>query len=129
VHPFHPVERRTILVAEDEPELRSLISNALSPLGYSVLLAKNGEQAYRLCRQYQGSIHLLITDMLMPVMNGLDLAVKVHALRPETRILYLSESAVLKGAFTEEPGVAFLPKPFTVPELVGKVREVLSSSS
>jgi hypothetical protein len=57
VKPFHPVERRTILVAEDEPELRSLISNALSPLGYSVLLAKNGEHAYRLCRQYRGSYH------------------------------------------------------------------------
>lgn len=76
----------TILVVDDEPDLRSLISTALSPLGYSILLAKNGDMAYRLCQQHQGRIHLLITDMLMPAMNGLELAAKVHALLPETRI-------------------------------------------
>ncbi|MEW6247430.1 MAG: response regulator [Nitrospirota bacterium] len=118
-------ESGTLLAVDDEPEIRTIIFNTLTPLGYTVLLAKNGEMAYRLFHQHQGRIHLLITDMLMPAMNGLELATKVHALSPETRILYLSENYIVKGGFAEEPEVAFLPKPFTGAELVRKVREIL----
>ncbi|HXF93740.1 MAG TPA: response regulator [Nitrospiraceae bacterium] len=93
-------------MVDDEPEIRTLVFNTLSPLGYAVLLAKKDEWRDGLFfQQHRGRVHLLMTDMLMPAMNGLELATKVHALSPKTRILYLSENDIVKGAFAEESQV------------------------
>ncbi|MGH7227670.1 MAG: response regulator [Nitrospiraceae bacterium] len=118
----------TILVVDDEPAICSLIRNALAPQGYTILLANNGRDALQLCTTHKGPIQLLLTDLLMPGMNGLELAVKVQALRPQTRIVYLSESSVVGGAFANEPHLTFLPKPFTLAALLNTVRKLLHAS-
>ena len=123
-----PSTQGTILVVDDEPAICSLIRHALAPQGYTILLANNGRDALQLCTTHKGPIQLLLTDLLMPGMNGLELAVKVQALRPQTRVLYLSESSVVSGAFADEPHLAFLPKPFTLGALLNTVRKVLHAS-
>lgn len=123
-----PSKQGTILVVDDEPAIRSLISHALAPQGYTMLLASNGREALQLCTTHQGPIQLLLTDLLMPGMNGLELALKVQALRPQTRVLYLSESSVVGGAFADEPHLAFLPKPFSLGALLNTVRKILHAS-
>lgn len=123
-----PSKQGTILVVDDEPAIRSLISNALAPQGYTMLLARNGSEALQLCTSHQGPIQLLLTDLLMPGMNGLELALKVQALRPQTRVLYLSESSMVGSAFADEPHLAFLPKPFTLAALINIVRRILHAS-
>ena len=123
-----PSTQGTILVVDDEPAICSLIRHALAPQGYTILLANNGRDALQLCTTHKGPIQLLLTDLLMPGMNGLELAVKVQALRPQTRVLYLSESSVVGGAFADEPHLTFLPKPFTLGALLNTVRKVLHAS-
>lgn len=123
-----PSKQGTILVVDDEPAIRSLIRHALAPQGYTILLASGGREALQLCTAHQGPIQLLLTDLLMPGMNGLELALKVQAIRPQTRILYLSESSVVGGAFADEPHLAFLPKPFSLEALLNIVRKVLHTS-
>jgi two-component system cell cycle sensor histidine kinase/response regulator CckA len=123
-----PSTQGTILVVDDEPAICSLIRHALAPQGYTILLANNGRDALQLCTTHKGPIQLLLTDLLMPGMNGLELAVKVQALRPQTRVLYLSESSVVGGAFADEPHLAFLPKPFTLGALLDTVRKLLHAS-
>lgn len=123
-----PSTQGTILVVDDEPAICSLIRHALAPEGYTILLANNGRDALQLCTTHKGPIQLLLTDLLMPGMNGLELAVKVQALSPQTRVLYLSESSVVSGAFADEPHLAFLPKPFTLGALLTTVRKLLHAS-
>lgn len=119
-----------ILVAEDEPHLRKLVSDILRREGYSVLVAASPEEALRICQEYPGVIHLLLTDVVMPRMGGRDLAGRVRAARPSVRVLFMSGYAdrgvVYNGAL--EPGVAFLQKPFTKVGLLGKIREVLQEA-
>jgi len=123
-----PSTQGTILVVDDEPAICSLIRHALAPQGYTILLASNGRDALQLCTTHKGPIQLLLTDLLMPGMNGLELAVKVQALRPQIRVLYLSESSVVGGAFADEPHLTFLPKPFTLEALLNVVRKLLHAS-
>lgn len=123
-----PSKQGTILVVDDEPAIRSLICHALAPQGYTMLLASNGREALQLCTTHPDPIQLLLTDLLMPGMNGLELALKVQALRPQTRVLYLSESSVVGGAFADEPHLAFLPKPFSLGALLNTVRKILHAS-
>jgi two-component system cell cycle sensor histidine kinase/response regulator CckA len=123
-----PPANGTILVVDDEPAICSLIRHALAPQGYTILLANNGRDALQLCTNHKGPIQLLLTDLLMPGMNGLELAAKVQALRPQTRVLYLSESSLVAGGFANEPHLMFLPKPFTLVALVNTVRKLLNGS-
>ena len=123
-----PSTQGTILVVDDEPAICSLIRNALAPQGYTILLANNGRDALQLCTNHKGPIQLLLTDLLMPGMNGLELAVKVQALRPQTRVLYLSESSLVAGGFANEPHLTFLPKPFSLGALLNTVRKLLHAS-
>jgi CheY-like chemotaxis protein len=119
----------TILVAEDEPSVRGLVKQTLEKLGYTVLEAMDGYEALRVIEQHASEIHLLLTDVIMPLMNGLELATRLHSIRPGTKILYMSGYAdeVLAFHGIAQPEIAFIQKPFTPSELAGKVETVLSA--
>jgi two-component system cell cycle sensor histidine kinase/response regulator CckA len=119
----------TILLVEDDEMIRNLVQKVLKANGYRVLVAANGRDAERVAGQHQGPIHLLMTDVVMPGMNGREVAERLAAARAGLRVLYLSgytdDAIVHHGVL--EPGVAFLQKPFTPAVLGRKVREVLDS--
>jgi two-component system cell cycle sensor histidine kinase/response regulator CckA len=117
----------TILLVEDDEQLRILTEGILTRLGYRVLAAPCGADALRLSEQHSGTIHVLLTDVVMPGMSGRQLAEKIVASRPDTRALFMSgytdEAIVHHGVL--EPGVSFLQKPITPDSLARKIREVL----
>jgi len=119
----------TILLAEDAEVLRRLLREILSQNGYTLLAAGNGEDALRLSAQHPGPIHILVTDMVMPVMSGRELVSRLGPQRPEMKVLYMSgyteEAIASQGVI--EPGTAFLEKPFSPDALVRKIREVLDA--
>jgi len=117
----------TILLVEDEPVVRELARRILEMNGYTVLEAGDVVEARRLCDTHAGPIHILLTDVVMPVMSGRGLADALSGLRPEMRVLYMSgytdDAIVRHGVLLE--GVSFLQKPFTPQGLAAKIREVL----
>ena len=127
-----PVQPRsqspTILLVEDEPAIRTLIRRMLVGAGYELLVARNGDEAMSMARQHSGVIDLLLTDVVMPRMNGFELGERIGGAHPETTMLFVSghsrdSTSVRRGLRTA--GRAFLLKPFTQDALLGKVREVL----
>jgi two-component system cell cycle sensor histidine kinase/response regulator CckA len=118
----------TILLVEDEEAVRSFAARALRMRGYSVLEAGGGEEALEIVRANEGAIHLLITDVVMPNMDGPTLVRHVKRLRPEMAIIFMSGYA--EEAFRRNDEKAedlhFLPKPFGLKQLAAKVKEVLS---
>jgi PAS domain S-box-containing protein len=119
----------TILLVEDESVVRSLVRKMLEGSGYTILEAEDGKQAFALSREHGGTIDLLLTDVVMPGMNGRELAERLWFSRPELRVLYMSgytDSRVFNPDVLD-PGSAFLHKPFTMSELAGKVRDVLDT--
>jgi PAS domain S-box-containing protein len=123
-----PAGNETILLVEDEAQLRTLAERLLSMAGYRVLAAALPDEALALCRSHPGTIDLLLTDVVMPGMGGPSLARAARALRPGLRVLYMSgytdDELMQRGVSLE--ALAFLPKPFTPAELQRKVRETLS---
>lgn len=122
------VGEETILLVEDEEQIRVLANIALQEAGYTTLVAANGQEALTLARQHAGAIHLLLTDVIMPGMNGVKLSEEIDALYPAIKTLYISGYADSKLTFPllESTGrTAYLPKPFTPGLLTQKVREVL----
>jgi len=119
----------TILLVEDNGGLRKLARRILVSSGYRVLQAADGEEALLVLERYQEPVHLLLTDVVMPGMNGRVLAERVGAVRPGMNVLYTSgytdEAIVHHGVLDE--GTAFVGKPFTAAELLRKVREVLGT--
>lgn len=115
----------TILVVDDEAQVRALARDILLGAGYRVLEAEDGEQALRVAEEHQGAIHVLLTDIMMPGINGKQLADRMAALRPDTRMIFMSGRAaeVISDAGVLIPVDAFLAKPFTVDRLLNKVRE------
>ena len=119
----------TILVVEDEPAVLSLSQRALEAHGYVVLAASDATTALRLVERHGGTIHLLLTDVVMPGMSGRDLADQLAARRPGSRVLYMSGypgDAVVQERELK-PGSAFLQKPFSPDGLARKVRAVLDA--
>jgi PAS domain S-box-containing protein len=123
--PVHGTE--TILLAEDEGAVRKLTRQVLEMYGYRVLEAANGRTALLLCEQNQGPIHLLLTDVIMPQMNGRELADRIAKLRPEMKVMYMSgyaSTSIIPQEVLEE-GTRFIEKPFATQELGRKIRELL----
>jgi two-component system cell cycle sensor histidine kinase/response regulator CckA len=117
----------TILVVEDQPEVRAVTRDALVRHGYTVLEAAGGVEALSLLKGYAGEVHLLVTDVVMPAMNGRELAERVAADRPHLHVLYTSgytDDTVLQHLILNA-GTAFLQKPFAPNELLQKVRDLL----
>jgi len=114
-------------VVEDEEGVRLLVRDYLRMKGYTVLEAGHGDEALRIARGHAGEISLMITDVIMPGMNGRELAERMAILRPEMKVLYMSgyaEAAVYRKGVLD-PGAPFLQKPFGPPDLGRKVRDVL----
>jgi PAS domain S-box-containing protein len=120
----------TVLLVEDEPQVRDLVLSVLCARGYQVLSADDGGEALRLEENHPDRIHLLITDVVMPGMSGRELATHMTALRAELKVLFMSgytDDAVLRhGAIA--PGSAFLQKPFALEDLLQRVRALLDGS-
>ncbi len=119
--------RETILIAEDEPDLRELTCLFLEGYGYNVLSAGSAEKAIWLAEGHPDAIDLLLTDVIMPGMSGRQLAEKILAKRPTTKIVYMTgytDDMVVQHRVLE-PGVQLLQKPFTKLELAAKVRATL----
>jgi PAS domain S-box-containing protein len=117
----------TILLVEDEEMLRNLARIVLRKNGYTVLEAGHGAEALSLCESHTGSIDLLITDVVMPVLGGRELADRIALLRPDIKVLFVSgytDDAVVRNGVMAD-SVQFLHKPFTPSTLLSKVREVL----
>jgi CheY-like chemotaxis protein len=116
-----------VLVAEDDVLVRNLINTVLIRAGYSVLLAADGQEALELSRRYLGEIHLLLSDVTMPKMNGFALAESIRQERPGTRALLMSGR--LSSEIVEENAMFdFLRKPFVPAELKSKLETILSRS-
>ena len=128
---MQPQGAGTVLLVEDEANLRRLSYESLQRQGYTVLAAEDGPAALQLATQHTGVIHLLLTDVVMPGMNGRELARRLALLRPDTKILFMSgyTENVIDRNGTIDPGVELLQKPFSMSELVSKVREVLGVAS
>jgi CheY-like chemotaxis protein len=120
----------TILLVEDQPQVRELAQMVLAGKGYSVIVAANAEEAERACEERGGEIHLLLTDVIMPGVSGRELAKRLTLRQPNLRVLYMSGytfNVIAQGGMLED-GVAFLQKPFTPSTLAEKVREILDRS-
>jgi len=117
----------TVLVVEDQEEVRKLVLAILDRNGYRLLEAPNGPEALALCGLYPEPIHLLVTDVVMPGMTGRELADRLLEVRPDLKVLYTSgyTADVIGRQGVLDAGVSFLQKPFTGPQLSAKVREVL----
>ncbi len=123
-----PPAKGTILLVEDEEDVREVASTMLERRGYQVLVASKAAEAEAICASHSGKIHLLLTDVVLRDCNGPDLAETLTGLRPQMKVLFMSgytDDVVLKHGI-QDSQVAFLPKPFTRDELENKVRETLS---
>ncbi|MGH9868024.1 MAG: response regulator [Candidatus Polarisedimenticolia bacterium] len=125
-----PTGTETILVVEDESEVLALLCTSLRQAGYRVLSSSRPVEAIDMARRHQGEIHLLLTDVILPGQNGMELAAAIQSLRSGVSILYMSghphDIVSHQGALSSE--TAFLQKPFTMTQLEVKIREVLRGS-
>jgi PAS domain S-box-containing protein len=120
----------TILVVEDETAVRNVIVRCLRSRGYEVLEAKHGEDALLVAERHNAPIHLVVTDVVMPNMNGTELFHHLRRWYPRMRVLFISgyaKSAIPQEAFEEGQGAAFLAKPFTIDQLMTEVRRMVAA--
>ena len=120
-------DRKTVLVVDDEPEVRKLVSAMVSQFGYAPVTADSGEHALTVYKHLKSAIALLITDVVQPGMSGPMLADKLTALQPDLKVLYISgyDNTHVVRKYVVEKGHALLAKPFTVDQLHRKIQEVL----
>jgi signal transduction histidine kinase/ActR/RegA family two-component response regulator len=127
-----PLGNETILVVEDEEEVRKLVARSLKKQGYKVFEASQGKEALSLCEKQGGPIHLMVTDVVMPEMTGMELAKHIKQVYPDMKVLYMSgynPDRVAIDCENLEKGIEFIQKPFEVYKLARKVREVLDKQS
>ena len=113
----------TILLVEDEEAVLEVVRNLLGLNRYLVIEAHDGYQALAICQDYSDVIDLMITDIVMPQMNGIELARRAHILRPAMKVLFMSgyiPEYLQKHGFTDD--MVLLPKPFGLEDLVLKIR-------
>jgi hypothetical protein len=117
----------TVLLVEDQDEVRNLAATLLRSKGYRILEARNGTQALLIAEHHTGPIHLMLTDVVMPGINGKELADQVQPLRPDMRVLFMSGYAdnVIANRGALGAGMDYIDKPFTPEQLAGKVRALL----
>ncbi|WP_035941797.1 MULTISPECIES: PAS domain S-box protein [Frankia] len=127
--PAHAGE--TVLLVEDQPAILEVTRRLLARNGYQVLTATSADEALPLAADHPGPIHLLLTDVIMPRLQGKELASRIRSTRPEIRVLYMSGYAhpVLATQGKLDPGVILLEKPFSERVLLAKVRDALNSST
>jgi PAS domain S-box-containing protein len=121
------VESETILVVEDDPGVRQLIRAILETRGYTILIAREGNDAVRICERHVGKIGLILTDLIMPGMGGLELVESLRTINPTVRVLFMSGYAGTNSNCQLAPGAPFIQKPFSSVDLIGKIREVLDA--
>ncbi|MFO7713676.1 PAS domain S-box protein [Desulfosarcina sp.] len=121
----------TVLVVEDEESILTLIKSVLERYGYTVLAARAPSQALEIVQGHQGEIHLLLTDVVMPEMNGKELRARMVPLKPKIKVLFMSgyTADVIMHRGVLENDVNFIQKPFSIDALAGKVRLVLDESN
>jgi DNA-binding NtrC family response regulator len=120
----------TVLLVEDDAGVRVTTFNILRLMGYKVLQARSGQEALSMMDQYDGTIDLLLTDVVMPGMNGRELAEQLRKHRPQTTVLFTSgyaEDVIVHHGIVDQD-LNFLPKPFTMQSLGIKLREVLDGA-
>ena len=119
----------TILVVDDNSEVREVVRRVLAYAGYQVLTAEHGDDALRVLREHAGQVDLLLTDVVMPGLNGSELALRVAASHPALRVLFTSgyaDDAIARHGVLAH-GVEFIAKPYSLQALATKVREVLDA--
>ena len=123
----HPTGTETILLVEDDEAILNLGKMILENLGYTVLAAQTPVDAIRLAVEHPGDLHLLTTDVVMPEMNGRELAEQLSAIRPNLKCLYMSgyTADVIAHRGILDEGLNFIQKPFGSDDLAARVREVL----
>lgn len=126
-----PVGTETILIAEDEDRVRSLAVAVLMQQGYTVIEARDGQEALALAKEYDGEIQLLLTDVVMPKMSGKDLADEMRRIRPGLKVVlcsgYTGDTVMQQGVL--DASAPFLQKPFTLRSLAVTVRAVLDAGT
>jgi two-component system cell cycle sensor histidine kinase/response regulator CckA len=131
--PREPSSNRgeTILVVEDQDPVRHLMITILERHGYRILEATSGEQAFEIAEKHSGEIHLLLTDVVLPGINGKQLSDRLNTMRPTMKVLFTSgfTADIIAHSGVFNYGMAFMPKPFTPDRLAAKVLEVLAESS
>jgi two-component system cell cycle sensor histidine kinase/response regulator CckA len=127
--PQHAGGTETILVLEDNDQLREVAVKFLRSAGYSVLESGDPEKALEIARTHNGEIHLLLTDVVLPKMSGRVVAEKLREIRPETKVLFVSgytDDVIVRHGILDE-NIAFLQKPYSRKDLTFKIRTVLES--
>src|SRR5436305_2944084 len=115
---------KTILFAEDDGQLQKFVATLLHNCGYKVLVASDARDALQKAREFKGIIHLLLSDVEMPGMTGIELAIQLNQERPETKILLIS--GLDSGMLVLNNGWQFLPKPFMAEMLRDRIRDFLT---
>jgi two-component system cell cycle sensor histidine kinase/response regulator CckA len=117
--------KKTVLLAEDEEPLRRMVAGLLTNNGFEVIVACDGSDAIKKADEHTGPIHLLLSNVQMPEMNGVELATRLHSNRPDTKIMLMS--GFPSGTLVLDHGWEFLPKPFVPKMLLDKIKLVIAS--
>ena len=125
--PSHRINFETVLVCDDDDEVRELLAGVLGLRAYTILKAKNGHEAIEVARSHPGPIHLLLTDIAMPGLGGVELAARLRERDPKLRVLYISGYAEDADRLSRNlgPGTYFLAKPFLPGDLTRLVFSIL----
>ena len=125
-----PLGHETILLVEDDDGVRQIASRILKRSGYQVLEARDGSQALKICQDYRGEIHLVLSDLVMPGISGRDLVLRLASLRPGIKVIFMSGYA--EDYFMDQDlggaGLGFIQKPFEAQVLTRKIQELLNSA-